>query len=926
MRHHPAESPGPWPERWDPQAGMGDPPHLLKTQRFGCYVVADEAVNRGVFYAETYLELSHEQELLLAVQGAIGVWIDDRQVLQRDTRQWGIWPKFGVQVRLGSGRHRLLARLDAPKTSIRLLTPSGRPAAVKTTTDATLPYALATPIVTNDPNLLTRYVRAGAVVDPGDDLVRALASYLAYLEGQADAANVLLEPLVADRRRATGIMLAQAALFTERDPIYGPNQTKDLVREFGQSALQQDPGLWEPALALALFEAEGGRPSDAVRLLEDLARRFPRVPGVVLALARLYGSLGWGPEHALTLQRLAERLPWNPEALQAAVNIYDEQGKSARADALVRRIHQLDPDDEILLTRALERQDYDTALAELHRLGARRPERKDIAERIHDVMGRAGNAGETFKKLEAAIRNDPKDGAARLALADARFASGQPDALRRGLVDAIAAGASSTELEQALDLVEGMTELEPYRLSARPIIETWEKGGRYLAGTAARVLDYAAVWVKSDGSSRMLEHEIIRVQSAEAINRMAEQRALPGLVLHMRVLKPDGRILEPEIVTGKPTVTMPHLEVGDYIETEHITSRSGDNNQGLEYVGPHWFFREENVAYARSELVVVSPKGKPLIVESRGQVPTPTREDADHLEVRRWRVDSNPAAVVEPGSPPMTEFLPSIRVGWGISLERYLTRVANSLLDLTPLDPRVVRIARPIVGSLPESAHTERARRLYRWVLAEVEDGQETDGRRAIMGRQGNRARAFVYLCRALGLKIHYALAKDRLEPPPTGPISRATSYQLPVLMLEGERGPVWLTVGSKYAPFGYLPATVRNAPAYLLSGKRPRRVTTPASGELDEVSFHGTADLMPSGAAKLQLVERFRGAFAVAARKKLAELPKNRRRAFFQSMVGVALRGAHLVNHDLHHVDDLDSPLELRFTVEMPDFAQRVG
>jgi hypothetical protein len=110
---------------------------------------------------------------------------------------------------------------------------------------------------------------------------------------------------------------------------------------------------------------------------------------------------------------------------------------------------------------------------------------------------------------------------------------------------------------------------------------------------------------------------------------MAEHPRLPGLPLHMRVIKRDGRTLEPELVAGKPSVTFPHLEVGDYIETEQVVSEPGDGADGTFYLGPHWFFREENVAYARSEFVVISPVGKELIVEVTGDVPAPQREDRD---------------------------------------------------------------------------------------------------------------------------------------------------------------------------------------------------------------------------------------------------------------------------------------------------------
>jgi hypothetical protein len=185
-------------------------------------------------------------------------------------------------------------------------------------------------------------------------------------------------------------------------------------------------------------------------------------------------------------------------------------------------------------------------------------------------MVRAGNESETWKKLEAAIEKSKKSEEPRLALADAYLASHRSDALVKAIVEATQAGASTDRLEAALDLIEGATELEPFRMDSERVISDYEKSGITLEGTAARVLDYSAVWVKSDGSSRLLEHEIIRVQSNEAITEMAEQPLRGGMFLKLRVVKKDGRILEPELVSGKPTVTMPHLELGDYIETERI--------------------------------------------------------------------------------------------------------------------------------------------------------------------------------------------------------------------------------------------------------------------------------------------------------------------------------------------------------------------
>src|SRR5262249_11299574 len=209
--------------------------------------------------------------------------------------------------------------------------------------------------------------------------------------------------------------------------------------------------------------------------------------------------------------------------------------------------------------------DWKGAIAELQRIAKRRPDRKDIAGRIADVLERSGDPSSAAKQLDQALAKNPEDSAVRLRLADRAYARGHAAALQHAPAGALGAGGKGTEIREAIDLLEGASNLEPYRIDGRKVIrefEAWEKTGKRMDGTAARVLDYSALWVHPDGSSEMLEHEIMRIQSQEAIGKEAEQPPPEGVVLRLRVIKPDGSVLEPEPVQGKPTLTMPHLEVG----------------------------------------------------------------------------------------------------------------------------------------------------------------------------------------------------------------------------------------------------------------------------------------------------------------------------------------------------------------------------
>jgi tetratricopeptide (TPR) repeat protein len=927
LRAFPPELPGAWAARWEPDVETGEAPRLLKTTTHGCIVAADEPIPDGITYAETFVDIDQPTKLVLAAQGAFALWVDDTLVLRRDLREWGAWLRFGVGLDLDAGRHRIVAKLGTASTSIRLLYPDGRPYGKPSSAEPTRPYVTHAPREVTADNVLDPWVSGAGVADSGDDLVRFFGAEVAGIDDQADVASVLLQPLVAEPSRATGSSLAAAAAFVQDDPIFADAQRRDLSRDLGERAVKKDPGLWQPRLALAASESERSGPTEAARDVAALVDQFPEVPAVLSELADLYHQLGWTAEFAAVARQLEHRFPDDPQALEQAVVVHDQQGEPSQADALVTRILKLDPDSEIALGRALERADYKTALAELERLAKRRPDRKDIAERIHDVMVRAGNEAETWKKLEAAIAKDPREDEPRLALADARYAEGDRQALIKAVVESVRHGAPTARLEAALDLVEGATELAPYRIDTDAVIREFEHKKQQLSGTAARVLDYSALWIHNDGSSRLLEHEIVRVQSAEAIGDMAEQPLRAGRFLKLRVIKQDGSVLEPEVVQGKPTVTMPHLEVGDYIETERIESNEGDGRHGVHYVGPRWFFREENIAYARSEFVVIAPSERKLQIETRNDVPPPALTEGSGLTVRRWRVDSSPAAAVEPFGAPVTEFLPSVQIGWGVSLDATLRALADSADDLTPIDPRVRDIAEHIVTPLPPKARAERAQKLYHWVTANVEEGQESDGRRVIVSKNGNLWRGYLALCRSLGIQADYAVVQNRLTLPPTGPFSSSMQYTQPLLRVRGQKGDLWLTLGSKHAPFGYVPAEVRGMPAVVFAGDTWEKTKTPVAGALDRASTEGTVKLAPDGSAVIELTQTFQGKYATGLRTVLAQMPERQiRDAIEGRLLGSALRGVELLEYHIEGVNDPDAPLRILTKSRARSFAQIVG
>ncbi len=925
-----AETPGPWPPSWPEDPTRGTVPHVLRVEQHRCFASSTENTEDGVFYVQTFFTTNDDRDLIVAVQGAVEIWLDDVTVLERDLRQWGSWQKFGVTVRVGAGRHRVLARVISDGSSVRLLATDGRPAGVETDADDRLGYSVTPPRVIGDPNVIDAMVEARSrSEDPGSTppLDEALAAALAHIEGLDDVASVLIEPLVA-RKDAAAVALEEAASFVKGDPALPEEVRQRTEKGLRARAMARDPRLWRSKGWLIVDDADQRGMLEGVTPMRQLADGVPEEPEVLENLAHLYGQLEWRGERMQALSDLAKRFPDDVSSLRLYLDALDQDGSLMAADAVAARIRRLDPDSEVDLDRAIARHDWKSAVAELQRLGKRRPDRKEIAGRIADVLERAGDPSAAAAELSQALAKNPLDAAARFRLADQAYAKGERTALRRALADALQVGAKVEDLRAAIDLLEGATDLEPYRQDGRKIIrefEEWEKTGKHMDGSAARVLDYAATWVHPDGSSEMLEHEILRVQSQEAIGEEAEQAPPAGLVLRLRVIKADGSVLEPEAVAGKPSVSMPHLEVGDYVEMEHIAPSPGDGPRGKRFRGPHWFFREPDKGYWRSEFVTITPRDRDLEIETRGKVPPPQVRALGTFVERRWRVDLSPPALEEPESPPISEFLPSVRVGWGISLEDAVDRLVDAASDETPLDPRLRARALEIVGAVPGDRPEERARLVYKDIVAHVEDGRETDGRRVMMGKSGSRQAAFQYMMRELGIPVEVAIVKDKLATPPLGRMGEVESYDSLAVRLEtGPHQVRWLTVRDKFAPFGYLPAELRQQPAIVLVAGTPREITS-GTGAVDAITFEGRANLRADGSASVDLVESFLGKVAISMRSVLDKVPDAQLHDFVeQRLLGRNLPGARVRDFRIENREELGAPVVIHLTAEVPQLGRQ--
>jgi hypothetical protein len=149
----------------------------------------------------------------------------------------------------------------------------------------------------------------------------------------------------------------------------------------------------------------------------------------------------------------------------------------------------------------------------------------------------------------------------------------------------------------------------------------------------------------------------------------------------------------------------------------------------------------------------------------------------------------------------------------------------------------------------------------------------------------------------------------------------------MPLVRVSVEKGENWLSLGSKFAPFGYVPAEARGMPAYVLSESGPRALRVPLGGLDDRVTYNGDVRIAADGSADVDLEQTLQGKYATALRGALAEMATQQVRDLIETrLIGFALRGAKLEKYELLNAADPDKPLTIRSRSHVPSFAQVAG
>ena len=853
--------------KWPPESDAFWTGDAASAERFwfrdGMLSLPDYLSAPGIFYAASDVRIGSSRSFQLDVlsPGPYTVFIDGHQVLSTDSRYVAGANRKSITLHLGPGRHRVVVKLTSDATPF----------------SADLHPAFASP----GPRTFS------SLTPPAADYIRAL---LEYFRGNLSE----VERVTASHRDDDHgpFLYLQALLWSavdDRSPRVG-EAWRSLAKGYASALL--------PATKAAEFSLDDGVSKELRAQILNLAQQRPESEAVANLAVRVAGS-----DTQAKAQAFAHLLELHPACsyLLDAVRFYEFASDPANAEKAEQQLAACAP----------ESLHYPRLLSDSGR------HRDAAAVLLQKLAANPLNRAARKLLVQELVLSDQLEKAKKQAQDLHSIAPGSQ--LYAKLASNPAAVLDSNSL-RARNFVSQSEFYAPYRYDGAQAVRE-SVNDKSLSGSAVAILlsDHV-LKIRTDGTASLYSHQVTRLLDHQSISRYGEVVLPRGSeILELRTIKPDGRTVEPELTTQKPTISMPALEPGDCIDQEFVTHYSDWTL--LPATSSLFEFGSLSAPVLRTQLVLLAPRSANVRVEQVNGAPVGSTEIAGDEAVHTWAMDHLPAVVAEPFFP--AGILPAIAVRpAGSSLER----LQDTLIDSTRIGPHVMEAAlnQKLSGV---ASDREKALALYRYVTERLgSSGADYSGSAedAFAAGEGSRTSALLAMAHATGLNAALLLA-HRIGANCTSNLD-LDCYTEPLVRFVVNGEVIDADAEADDLAFGDISPALDRHNALLIS-LDPEKLEKPeivalASSPLQEQSV-GEGDLFldSNGNLSASIHIRLGASRAQEIRAALHSGSGRERQDLFEQFASRIFSGATAVQGEIAHAADPEQPLELSLRCTIPQF-----
>lgn len=871
----------------------------------GCRVsfVHEEHAAPGSTIVETFVDVERGGPHLLRIDtdASFRLYVDGEETRVVDRRS-ELQPTYVfVPLNLTAGRHELELKLTSHGAAPNMTVALDRPGRLGEGYDPAHGAAIPQP------------------ASPAELIIAARA-----LHGRGDGVHAAAMVGIGDGGpQASAAMLVHKIDLLDGDPFFPDDKRQGIQTLLYQRAHERDPQALYPAIREVLRQED---PNAVFQGFADMKERYPEVVELRYIHAELLSQRGRTTEAEAELRSIREDFPNECAPIVRLRALLADAQRVDEANALVDELVACNATSSARFELLLDQRRWAAAGEELGRLEPFLEEDALRNQRLRLAVQSGDEATEQTIR-EAILAEAPHSRAATTRRVDLALAARQHGRALQLLDEAAERDPNRMEgLRNLRRDLTGRDDMEAFRIDGAEVLRRYEEeGDPYPDSPQVLVLDYMVSRIYPDGSARHLVHQITRVQSEEAKDRLG-QYSPRGRMLTLRTIKPDGRRLEPERIAGVDSIPLTDLAVGDYVEEEYIRTEGPRLNGGFLFGG--WSFDSSIQPFHHSEILAVVPEGVELTVETTGGAPAGTEERRGGERVVRWLMQNVPIHEPEPDAVPRPYTRPSLRFGWRAGWEPHFRAEYDFLLSRSPSHP----IASAVCRSIVEGAETreEAVGRVVTWVHDEIQPGGGW-GEMApamLLAGQGHQTRLAHYLLRECDIPAQIALVRGVHEREP-GELVDGSLFDTAVLVAPSEGGgePLIVSVGNRDASWQWIPASLRGQPGVLLA-EGLGRITVPDTGPTtDARRFRVDVAMGQGGAATVRVAEQHTGLAASVWRRTFRRAPEAELdRLMRENYVGRLFPGAQVTSFEIANPGARAEPLQMSFAAEVPRFGRPTG
>lgn len=784
-------------------------------------------------YALAPFEAENGGEALLYLNAAksFKVYLDGKLLLAKDVFRRQEDPTEVRRIDLSAGRHVILVKLHGghgQEDGIHLALLDARGRALKVAWGDAVPSG--PPAGFKD---LGEFRGAFRTSFPqADPRFEGFSALWYRWQGDVAKARIVMERAAASAPKCLPWNLWVARMYlTEADDL-PPKIAQSRAEKAVEGALEVDSSAPLPLYLKSILQGANSDDDQDLVTLSGLVQRAPEDSRWFVTLAARFQEKAWIPQARATLELASSSLPECESVESAWVAFYEKVPDPVSEAAAIKRLEALRRVGPELAQLYSATQQWDR----LHALYIEEAQRYGDRDRVYEeelarVEVRMGRYADARRRLEGLVALRPGDVELSLALARACFLMGDRkaamdawDRLKDAKPDAFQVDVARWAMGEPLPFQDKHLTLE------QVLKEDTSKEPE--AAPSSLLLDQMTARVQKDGSSLERYHGIIKINNKEGVDREGEQ-SLPGqIVLSLRTVKPDGRVLEPEQIPEKETISMQGLEAGDIIEYEYLTLKPPSGVKKNAYVTAQvYLFQDIEKPFHRTQWYCEWPDSIPMQFAEQN-LPGPCKKgSANGMQWRDYDYRDMPRIAPEPDTPNRQLFIPLVEAVGGIDWKDLARFTKDNVLGSYQVTPEVERAYAEAVGDAKTA--DEKTDRIVRYLIKEL-DGERGGGwqdpTQTLLTRQGSRLPVAAALLEVAGIPFDILVAEAVPDRVYRANLPRIGQFSAPILRVNLPGKARYLTLLSPYRDPYVLPWYLQGARAIEATAPEPwKEIDVPA-------------------------------------------------------------------------------------------------